>query len=224
MVNIKEWKIPGVYTDGERLFTKNLVPKYQVYGEELVVWKGEEYRVWNPKRSKACALLKKGCKNFPVHSNSKILYLGAANGTTASHLSDIAVNGIIYCVELSKRAFRDLILVCEKRRNMVPILGDANKPEMYKNIVGKVNLVYQDISQRNQTEIFIKNLQIFLKPEGFGILMVKARSVDVTAKPKDIFKEAERKLRENGLRVLETVILKPYEKDHAAIVVEKIAK
>lgn len=221
MVNIKIWKSPGVFTDGERLFTKNLVPEYRVYGEELVVWKGEEYRVWNPKRSKACAMLKKGCKNFPVHNNSKILYLGAANGTTASHLSDITVDGIIYCVELSKRAFRDLILVCEKRRNMVPILGDASKPDMYKNIIGKVDLVYQDISQRDQTGIFIKNAWHFLKSEGFGILMVKARSIDVTAKPKEIFKRAERELKEGNLKVLENISLKPYEKDHSAIVVKR---
>jgi fibrillarin-like pre-rRNA processing protein len=152
------------------------------------------------------------------------LYLGAANGTTPSHLSDIASNGMLYCVEFSKRAFRDLIEVCKKRKNMVPILANANRPEMYRSIVGKVDLVYQDVSQRNQTEIFLKNVKSLLKTQGFGILMVKARSVDVTAKPKDIFKEAERELKENGLKVLETVILKPYEKDHAAIVVEKIAK
>ncbi len=107
---------------------------------------------------------------------------------------------------------------------MLPILADANRPEMFRNMVGKVDLVYQDVSQRNQAEIFLKNVRSFLKTQGYGILMVKARSVDVTAKPKDIFKEAERKLKENGLKVLETVILKPYEKDHAAITIEKFVK
>jgi fibrillarin-like pre-rRNA processing protein len=224
MKDFKKMKFYGVYTDGESLFTKNLVPNYQVYGEELVLWKEEEYRVWNPRRSKASAMIRKDCKFFPIQENSQILYLGAANGTTPSHLSDIASNGMLYCVEFSKRAFRDLIEVCKKRKNMVPILANANRPEMYRSIVGKVDLVYQDVSQRNQTEIFLKNVKSLLKTQGFGILMVKARSVDVTAKPKDIFKEAERELKENGLKVLETVIFKPYEKDHAAIVVEKIAK
>jgi fibrillarin-like pre-rRNA processing protein len=222
MTVIRKWKFSGVYTDGERLLTKNLVPLHQVYGEELVSWKSEEYRVWNPRRSKACAMLRKGCKFFPIHEDSKILYLGAANGTTPSHLSDIAAKGFLYCVEFSKRAFQDLVTLCVKRKNMIPILADANKPEMYRSIVGKVDLVYQDVSQRDQTGIFLKNVDNFLKPEGFGILMVKARSVDVTAKPKDVFKEAQRELKQRGLKVLESVILKPYEKDHAAINVKKI--
>lgn len=222
MVGIKKSKFPGVYSDGKRILTKNLVQSYQVYGEELILWEGEEYRVWNPRRSKACAMIRKGCKFFPIHENSQILYLGAANGTTPSHLSDIATKGMLYCVEFSKRVFRDLIEVCEKRKNMVPILADANKPEMYISIVSKVDLVYQDVSQRNQTEIFLKNVKNLLKAQGFGILMVKARSVDVTARPKDIFKETERELKENNLKVLESVLLKPYEKDHAAIIVKKI--
>ncbi len=220
MAGIKNWKFNGVYTDGERLFTKNLVPTKQVYGEELVSWKGEEYRVWNPRRSKACAMLRKGCKVFPIYEDSKILYLGAANGTTPSHLSDISIKGMLFCVEFSKRAFQDLMALCVKRKNMIPILADANKPEIYRSIVGKVDLVYQDVSQRDQTGIFLKNVDNFLKPDGFGILMVKARSVDVTAKPKYVFKEAQKELKEKGLKVLESVILKPYEKDHAALVVQ----
>jgi len=224
MAGIKKWKFSGVYTDGERLLTKNLVPSQQVYGEDLVSWKGEEYRDWNPRRSKACAMLRKGCKVFPINEDSQILYLGAANGTTPSHLSDIATKGMLFCVEFSRRAFQDLMVLCEKRKNMVPILADANKPETYTSIVSKVDLVYQDVSQRDQTGIFLKNVDNFLKPERFGILMVKARSVDVTAKPKYIFKKAQKELKEKGLKVLESVILKPYEKDHAAIIVEKFAK
>ncbi len=221
MSDIKSWKFPGVFTDGKRFFTKNLAPTHQVYGEELFIWKGEEYRVWNPRRSKACAMLRKGCRYFPVQEKSQILYLGAANGTTASHISDLAVKGMLYCVEFSKKTFRDLTAVCEMRKNMVPILANANKPEMYRSIVSKVDIVYQDVSQRDQTGIFLKNLENFLKPKGFGILMVKARSIDVTARPKDIFKRTEGELREHGLKVLESLILKPYEKDHAAIVVRR---
>jgi fibrillarin-like pre-rRNA processing protein len=218
---IKQWKFTGVFSDGENLFTKNLVPKNQVYGEELVLWKGEEYRVWNPRRSKACAMLRKGCKIFPFNEGSQALYLGAASGTTASHLSDITREGMLYCVEFSKRSFRDLIDVCDKRKNMVPVLADANKPSLYKTMVGKMDIVYQDISQRNQTEIFFKNLREFLKPKGFGVLMVKARSIDVAAKPKVIFLQAEEELRDFGLEILQNIPLKPYEKDHAAIVVKR---
>ena len=221
MPDISLWKFPGVFYDGKRLFTKNLVPTQQVYGEELVEQNEEEFRAWNPRRSKACAMLRKGCRFFPIFEDSQVLYLGAANGTTASHFSDISSKGMVFCVEFSIRAFRDLTALCETRKNMVPILADANKPEVYRSIVGNVDVVYQDISQRDQTRIFLKNVDNFLKPKGSGILMVKARSIDVTAKPREIFKRTERELKEHGLKVLETIILKPYMKDHAAIVVKR---
>jgi fibrillarin-like pre-rRNA processing protein len=222
MSRIKKWKFNGVFSDGERILTKNLAPSHAVYGEELVEFEGDEYRVWNPKRSKACAMLKKGSDLFPVSQNSKILYLGAASGTTASHISDIAEDGMVFCIEFSKRAFYDLVDVCEVRGNMVPIYADATKPLMYKTIVGKVDIVYQDVSQRDQGGIFLKNVTHFLKSKGFGILMVKARSIDVTAKPKEIFKKTARELQKGGLEVLQSIPLKPYEKDHAAILVKKI--
>ncbi|UCE73523.1 MAG: fibrillarin-like rRNA/tRNA 2'-O-methyltransferase [Methanomassiliicoccales archaeon] len=221
MKEIRNWKFHGVFTDGERLLTRNLVPENRVYGEELVRFEGKEYRVWNPKRSKACAMLRKGSRYFPINEDSKVLYLGAANGTTASHLSDIVGKGMVFCVEFSKRAFRDLITVSENRKNMIPIFADANRPEIYRGIVGKTDVVYQDISQRDQTKIFLKNVRNFLSPQGFGILMVKARSIDVSAKPKDIFNMAQFELKDGGLKVLESVILKPYEKDHAAIVIKR---
>ena len=220
-MDIKEMRFSGIFSDGKRFFTKNLAPGHQVYGEELVHWNGEEYRVWNPRRSKACSMLRKGSRYFSLKEESQVLYLGAANGTTASHFSDISSKGMVFCVEFSIRAFRDLTALCETRKNMVPILADANKPEVYRSIVGNVDVVYQDISQRDQTRIFLKNVDNFLKPKGSGILMVKARSIDVTAKPREIFKRTERELKEHGLKVLETIILKPYMKDHAAIVVKR---
>jgi fibrillarin-like pre-rRNA processing protein len=222
MVIIKKWKFDGVYSDGKRIFTKNLAPSHKVYGEDLVDFQKEEFRVWNPKRSKAVAMLKKGSNFFPVNIDSRILYLGAANGTTVSHLSDIAREGMIFCIEFSKRAFFDLVDVCETRKNMVPIFADATKPESYKSIVGKVELVYQDISQKDQAGIFLRNVEHFLGQNGFGILMVKARSVDVTAKPKIIFEKVERELKDWGLDVLQSIPLSPQEKDHAAVIIKKI--
>jgi fibrillarin-like pre-rRNA processing protein len=218
---IRQWKFSGIFTDSENLLTKNLTPTHQVYGEELIAWENNEYRMWNPKRSKACAMLKKGARNFPFQKDSKVLYLGAASGTTASHLSDIACEGILFCVEFSKRSFSDLVNLCELRKNMIPIFADAKKPSMYKEAVGKVDLIYQDISQRDQVKIFLKNVDAFLSAHGFGILMVKARSIDVTAKPKEIFARSEKELVKNHLKVLENIPLKPFEKDHAAIIVKR---
>lgn len=216
-------KFDGVYTDDHRLFTQNLVPGNQVYGENLEIQDNIEYRAWNPKRSKLAAAILNGCKNVAIRNNSNVLYLGAATGTTASHISDIAVNGMVYCVEISPRAFRYLLPLCEIRKNMVPILADANKTELYRRIVGGIDIVYQDIAQKEQAAIFLKNINEFLAKDGFGILMVKARSIDVTAHPKEIYDKVLMELSNssNRINVNEIVELEPYEKDHIMIMCTK---
>lgn len=220
-IKIKTFKnIQGVYQKNKNLLTKNFAPSNQVYGENLVQEKDVEYRMWNPRRSKLAALLLNGGKTFPFYNKSRVLYLGAASGTTASHLSDIITDGMIYCVEFSQRAFRDLVLVCETRKNMIPILEDAHFPARYKPMVGKVDVVYQDISQRDQVNIILKNLSLCLKDNGYGILMVKARSIDITASPSSIFQTVKQDLKRNNLKILESINLGPYAKDHMGIVLK----
>jgi fibrillarin-like pre-rRNA processing protein len=179
-----------------------------------------EYRQWNPRRSKLAAYLLNGGRNFPFTSNSKVLYLGAASGTTASHISDIVTEGMIYCIEFSQRSFRDLVLVCQTRKNMIPILEDAHFPERYKPIVGKVDVVYQDISQRDQVLIFLKNLRACINNNGYGMLMVKARSIDVAAVPSKIFKSVKHELTSSGLKIVDERNLGPYARDHLGLVVK----
>ncbi|MEA1993643.1 MAG: fibrillarin-like rRNA/tRNA 2'-O-methyltransferase [Euryarchaeota archaeon] len=195
----------------DRLYTKNLVPGEAVYNEKLIKVEGVEYRYWDPHRSKLAAALLKGLERVPLKKDSKVLYLGAASGTTPSHISDIAENGRIYCVEFSPRPMRKLVGLCEKRKNMFPLLEDANRPENYAHLLERVDFLYQDIAQPNQTEILIKN-SIFFR--GYGAFCVKARSIDVTASPKKIFK-GERKKLEEHFEILESLRLEPYEKDHA---------
>ena len=217
---IHQSRYTDVYADGSHFLTKNLTPGSRVYGENVVTHKGIEYRTWNPRRSKLCAMLHKGTKFFPFRKESKILYLGAGSGTTASHISDIAVNGRMYCIEFSPRVFRDLVKLCEKRKNMLPILADANKVESYNMYVKEVDIIYQDIAQRDQTGIFLKNISAFLKNNGFAIMMIKSRSIDVTAKPKEVFRKVEKELEFQKLEVLEKIDLAPYEKAHASVVVK----
>ena len=45
--------------------------------------------MWNPFRSKLAAAIVGGVGNIYMPPGSKVLYLGAANGTTVSHVSDI---------------------------------------------------------------------------------------------------------------------------------------
>lgn len=213
-------RFPGVFeTDDHRLLTRNLAPGVRVGDEELLRIGEHEYRTWNPRRSKLAAMLVKGARTMPVQPGGRVLYLGAANGATASHVSDIVgPQGIVHCVEFSVRAFRDLVQVCEQRPNMLPILGDAAQPQRYARLVGPVDALFQDIAQRAQGTIFAKNAAAF--PARLGTLVVKARSVDVAMDPRVVYENTVHEVQGHGHKLLERVDLAPFERDHAALTFE----
>ena len=208
----------GIYKKNDKLFTQNpeACKGTRVYNEQLITEDNTEYRSWNPFRSKLSAALLKGL-SIDITADAQILYLGAATGTTVSHLSDIITNGAIYAVETSPVAVISLLKVSEKRPNIIPILSDANHPERYQSIVPPVDLIYQDISQRNQADIFTRNITTYLKPKGIGLIMVKARSIDVALKPKQAYELVCTYLQQQKLKIKNTFDLAPFEKDHAAI-------
>lgn len=215
---MKSKEIKQVFREKNKIFTENLCKGLRVYNEKLVKFKGIEFRSWNPFRSKLAAAILNGL-DFSIKPDSKILYLGAATGTTVSHISDIIKDGMIYSVESSPVAVKSLINLSKKRNNIIPILGDANHPDRYSSIVPNVDMIYQDISQRNQAEIFIINIEKYLKKNRLGILMIKARSIDVSLKPNQAYDIVCSKLEENNLKIKHKIDLSPYEKDHAAIIV-----
>lgn len=210
----------GVFTDGTWLLTRNLVPGIAVYGEGLARDGGVEYRRWDAARSKLAAYLKRGGRVWPFSPATAVLYLGAGSGTTASHVSDLCPQGSIVAVEISPRVFRDLVRVAETRTNLLPLLGDAARPETYANHVSSVDVLYQDVAQRNQAEIFVANLR-FLRPGGTGYLMIKARSVDVAARPADVYAGVVAALRTEGVEIQDERSLEPFQEDHSALVVRK---
>jgi fibrillarin-like pre-rRNA processing protein len=218
MIKLKPYRFQNIYLIDNKLCTKNSVPGNQIYGETLFSIKGVEFREWSPHRSKLAALIMKGCENLPIKPGCQILYLGAANGTTASHISDIIEHGQMHCIEFSVRSFKDLLKISNSRKNILPILEDAFHPERYKQFVGKVDIVYQDISQREQIRAFTINVNNFLKPGGFGIFMVKSRSIDITKSPSYIFKKVFLELKNEGYEILEQIELNPYSKDHMGII------
>jgi fibrillarin-like pre-rRNA processing protein len=209
---------PGIYKRNDRLFTVNpdACRGMKVYNEQLITDDEKEYRSWNPYRSKLAAALLKGL-SVNLSADAHVLYLGAATGTTVSHLSDMITSGVIYAVESSPVAIINLLKVAEKRQNIIPILSDANHPERYQQMVSSVDLVYQDISQRNQADIFTRNIQAYLKSDGTGLIMVKARSIDVALKPKQAYELVCGSLQQQKFRIKKMVDLSPFEKDHAAI-------
>ena len=211
-----------VISDGsKRLITKNLVPGIRVYDEKTINIEKEEYRIWDPFRSKLAALVLKGSP-ISLKKNNSVLYLGAANGTTVSHVSDIVSDGTVFAVEFSPRAMKDLINVSTQRMNLVPILADAANPKSYQNMVPEVDVIYQDVAQKDQAMIAIRNARMYLKKEGILVLMIKARSIDSTRDPKDVTAMEVKKL-EGNFKVLELVNLEPFHSDHFAVVAQKIS-
>ncbi|MFX1598115.1 MAG: fibrillarin-like rRNA/tRNA 2'-O-methyltransferase [Promethearchaeota archaeon] len=219
-------KFGAVYTivfedESTRIATRNLYPGNKVYGEQLLQAGDEEYRLWEPYRSKLAAALLKGISKMPVKPGNKVLYLGAATGTTASHVSDIVGNdGFVYCVEFSSRAIRQLLSVCEHRQNMLPILADARFPETYSMIVGAVDAIYCDVAQPEQARLLADNAESFLRTNEYIMLAVKARSIDVTKEPEEIYKREIEILQKRGFAVHDTKTLEPFSSDHTMILAE----
>ncbi|AIZ56033.1 fibrillarin-like rRNA/tRNA 2'-O-methyltransferase [Candidatus Methanoplasma termitum] len=208
-----------VYSENSRLYTLSSRPGIKVYGEKLVRIGDQEYREWNPRKSKLAAYIKTGGNIFPIKKDSRILYLGASSGTTSSHISDIAAEGKVYCVEFAPRMFRDLLNTCEARPNMLPILGDAITPEEYQFAVSKVDVVYSDVAQKRQADIIADNMDFF--HVDMGMVAIKARSEDVASNPLEVYKESEKRLKERGFRILDSRDLEPYENAHRMIVFER---
>ncbi|EHP85398.1 fibrillarin-like rRNA/tRNA 2'-O-methyltransferase [Methanotorris formicicus] len=202
----------------KRIATKSIVKGKKVYGERIINIGDDEYRIWNPNKSKLAAAIINGLKVMPIKKGTKVLYLGASAGTTPSHVADIVEKSPVYSVEYSPRIMREFLEVCEDRKNLIPILGDANKPQEYAFIVEKVDVIYEDVAQPNQAEILIKNAKWFLKKGGYGMISIKARSIDVTKDPKEIFKEQKEILEKNRFKIVDEVNIGPFEKDHIMFV------
>jgi fibrillarin-like pre-rRNA processing protein len=209
-----------------RILTENLTPGKTFFEqEELLIFDGKEYRELDARRSKLGAAIAKGCQQFGIKNGSKILYLGASHGYTPSFVSDmIGPEGTMFCLDVAPRVVRDLVFVCEARSNMQPVLGDAHNPSSFAWRVSQVDVVFQDIAQRDQIGIFLKNIDAFLAPGGFGMLALKARSVDVMRRPADIYKDMKRQLEAvPGIVIVDFRELDPFERDHGFFVVKKKA-
>jgi len=222
---MKETKFKGIFETNKkgriRLFTKNLVPGKKVYEEKLVKEGKTEFREWDPKRSKLAAAILKGTNHIGLKETDAVLYLGASTGTTPSHVSDIlGKTGFMFALDFAPRVVRELVFLAENRPNIAPILADANKPLSYQNRISEVDFIYQDIAQKHQAEIFLKNCRLFLKKGGFCFLAVKSRSIDVTKKPKQVYREVKEKL-EKELTIVDQREISPFQIDHCIFVCKK---
>jgi fibrillarin-like pre-rRNA processing protein len=172
-----------------------------------------EWRAWDPGRSKLGAMIERGM-DLGLGGGETVLYLGAASGTTVSHVADFS--GPTYAVEFAARPARDLLDACAARENLFPLLKDARRPETYAHVVEPVDVLVQDVATRGQAAVALTNRR-FLEPGGRLLLAVKARSEDVTAEPASVFERTLDRLRE-GYEVLSTERLDGFHDDHLGVV------
>lgn len=202
----------------DALATKNLVPGESVYGEKRISVDTVEYRTWNPFRSKLGAAILAGVGEIHITPGCKVLYLGAASGTTVSHVSDmVGPEGRVYAVEFSQRSGRDLLAVAQKRANIIPIIDDARHPAKYRMMMSMVDAIFSDVAQPDQARIVALNASHYLKIGGHIVMSIKANCVDSTAPPEAVFASEVKKLEEERIKPLEQISLEPYERDHAVV-------
>ncbi len=225
-MKINQTPIEGMYQikvdQKNRLATQNKVPGVSVYGERLIRSGNDEYRLWDPYRSKYASAFLSGMKNLPQLKNQRILYLGVSTGTTPSHFSDILDDGILYGIEFSPKVMRKFYRLAEQRPNLLPILADARRPEEYSSFGLEVDIIYQDVAQPDQALIFGRNAEEYLKSGGLGIIALKSQSIDVSLEPEEVFSSQKNELVEKfGLQIVEDTRIDAYEKKHAVIIVKK---
>ena len=192
--------------DGESRLSTRGEP---VYGEPT----DGAWRAWDARRSKLGAMLELEMATG-LAGGETVLYLGAAAGTTVSHVADFA--GPTYAVEFAPRPMRDLLDVAASRNRLFPLLKDARSPETYAHIVEPVDVIVQDVATRGQAAVANTNAR-FLDGDGRLLAVIKARSEDVVAAPSEVFERELATLRES-YEILETERLEPFHDSHLGVV------
>ncbi|KKA27874.1 hypothetical protein TD95_004128 [Thielaviopsis punctulata] len=215
------------------LVTRSYAPGIAVYGEKRIqteeTTKAEdgssvvnkiEYRVWNPFRSKIAAGILAGVDNLYIAPGKKVLYLGAASGTSVSHVSDIVgAEGRVYAVEFSIRSGRELLQMSMKRNNINPLVFDARMPVKYRFYIdGMVDVIFCDVAQPNPAQIVYDNARVFLRKGGYVLLSIKASCVDSTRPQEEVYADVVARMRKFNFKPKEQVSLETYERGHALVV------
>lgn len=217
---------PGCYISSAKqdtLVTKSMAEGISVYGEKRIQVEERgvkvEYREWNPFRSKLGAAILCRVSYCPIVPGAKVLYLGAASGTTVSHVSDmVGPEGAVYAVEFSKRSGRDLLEMAKSRPNVFPIISDARHPYKYRMIVPEVDAIFSDVAQADQARIVGDNAKFYLKKDGGMMISIKASSVNSTMAPEAVFEQESNVLKEVGFKVDKHLSIDEFHKNHAIIV------
>jgi fibrillarin-like pre-rRNA processing protein len=219
---IRPHVLEGVFTDGDDLYTRSLLGDSPEAGPTVGGDNGHAYRSFPPRRSKLAAMVKRRVRAWPFHTGSRVLYLGAGAGTTVSFMSDICPEGTVFAVEFAPDPFRGLVEVATDRPNVVPILADAREPATYRaHLGGPVDIVYQDVAQRDQWDILRRNADAHLAQGGHAVLLLKARSVDVASPADAVYAQVRAAVEASHYEMEDFVALDPYEREHAVFVLRR---
>jgi fibrillarin-like pre-rRNA processing protein len=203
------------FLDRTELFTETVGDPPPVYGERWAVSGAKAFRSFEPGRSKLSAgLVHDWSGPLPI-GGERWLYLGAASGTTASHIADlVGPSGRVYALERSPRPFARLLSLAERWPNILPILGDAREPRSYSGLVPPVDGVYGDIAQPDQVEIIRRNAELFVRREGDAVVLaLKTSSMGRERESTGHLAVAERELAPY-LQLSPSVRLDPFHKAH----------
>jgi len=201
--------------DRTELYTEAVGAPPPVYGERWVSRDRHDYRSFEPGRSKLAAALVHDWAGPLPRPGERWLYLGAATGTTVSHVADlVGPEGTVYAVERSPRSFARLLPFAERWPNVRPILHDARAPREYGALVPPVAGIYADIAQPDQVEIVRTNAALFLDGRGAALVFaLKTASMGRDRSPAEHLAGAERALR-GEVELATSVRLDPFHKGH----------
>jgi fibrillarin-like pre-rRNA processing protein len=212
----------GIHTDGNDIFTRLMDGAGSGGARTSLGEDGHTYRSFPPSATKLAALVKVGVSSWPFRSDSRVLYLGAGAGTTVSYVSDICHNGTVIAVEFAPEPFMSLVDMARDRPNVLPILADARDPSAYAvQVVQPVDVIYQDVAQRDQWGIAHKNAEALLKGSGLLVLVVKARSVDVAKRASDVYAEVAAEASASGYQVVENVDIGDFAEGHSVLIAKR---
>ena len=158
--------------DRREFWTQTVGELPPVYGERWTEVAGQRLRQFEPGRSKLAAAIVRGWAGDVPAPGQRWLYLGAASGTTASHVADlVGPEGRVYAVERSVRPFARLLTLAERWPNLRPIFGDAREPREYAALVPPADGLYADIAQPDQLAIVLANAELLLSGDGARLLV-----------------------------------------------------